>query len=129
MPACQVVLGTPGTFFANAQCSYLIPPLQKSALSDVLNPTDELSALKVMKEMQNNKSWKERPSSKMFMKLFRYIAGVNKEREEVEMTVPVLTTNTPLEVSSTSSSWSSRLWKKQDFLILKDHILNCQGHV
>ena len=107
----------PGTFFANAQCSYLIPPpLQKSALSDVLNPTDELSALKVMKEMQNNKSWKERPSSKMFMKLFRYIAGVNKEREEVEMTVPVLNTKTPLEVICTSSSWSSRLWKNRIFL-------------
>ena len=96
------------------------PPLQKSALSDVLNPTDELSALKVMKEMQNNKSW-----NKMFMKLFRYIAGVNKEREEVEMTVPVLTTKTPLEVICTSSSWSSRLWKNRIFL----HILNCQGHV
>ena len=125
MPACQVVLGTPGTFFANAQCSYLIPPLQKSALSDVLNPTDELSALKVMKEMQNSNSWKERPSAKMFKKLFRYISGVNKEREEVEMTVPVLTTKTPLEVICTSSSWSSRLWKNRIFL----HILNCQGHV
>jgi hypothetical protein len=63
------------------------------------SPTDELSAIKWMKEMQSNKAWKDRPSSKMFMKLFRYISGVNKEREEVEMTVPVLNTKTPLEVS------------------------------
>eukprot|EP00091_Calanus_sinicus_P021718 TRINITY_DN655_c0_g2_i3.p1 TRINITY_DN655_c0_g2~~TRINITY_DN655_c0_g2_i3.p1 ORF type:complete len:150 (-),score=53.24 TRINITY_DN655_c0_g2_i3:277-726(-) len=39
----------------------------------------------------NKKSWKTRPSSKMFMKLFRYISGVNEETEEIEMTVPVLT--------------------------------------
>merc|ERR1719336_717007 len=29
------------------------------------------------------------------MKLFRYISGVNKERQEIEMTVPVLTKMTP----------------------------------
>merc|ERR1712243_413241 len=32
----------------------------------------------------------DKPENKMFMKLFRYISGVNKEQEEVEMTVPVL---------------------------------------
>jgi len=52
-----------------------------------------------MKEMQSSRTWKDRPSSKMFMKMFRYISGVNKEREEVEMTVPVLNTKTVLEVS------------------------------
>merc|ERR1712107_147408 len=36
------------------------------------------------------KGWKNKPENKMFMKLFRYISGVNKEQEEVEMTVPVL---------------------------------------
>merc|ERR1711988_944378 len=39
--------------------------------------------------MTNKKSWKDRPQSKMFMKLFRYLAGVNKESQEIEMTVPV----------------------------------------
>merc|ERR1719270_1578591 len=33
-----------------------------------------------MRWMTNKKSWKERPQSKMFMRLFRYIAGVSKER-------------------------------------------------
>ena len=41
-------------------------------------------ALQAMND-KNNKA----PSSKMFMKLFRYIAGVNKESQEIEMTVPV----------------------------------------
>jgi hypothetical protein len=63
------------------------------------NPTDELGAIKWMKEMQSSKTWKDRPTSKMFKKLFRYISGVNKEREEVEMTVPVLNTKTVLEVN------------------------------
>merc|ERR1719219_2767832 len=54
----------------------------------------------------SQKSWKNRPSSKMFMKLFRffishfyfhyihmfrYISGINQQSEEIEMTVPVLT--------------------------------------
>merc|ERR1711874_101519 len=42
-------------------------------------------------EMMSGKGWKNKPENKMFMKLFRYISGVNKEQEEVEMTVPVLT--------------------------------------
>merc|ERR1712215_97079 len=32
----------------------------------------------------SQKSWKNRPSSKMFMKLFRYISGVNQESEQNE---------------------------------------------
>ena len=71
----------------------------------MLNLTDELSAQKVMKEMLDSKSWKERPTTKMFTKLFNYIGGVNEEREEVKMTVPYLNTKTPLEVGI-SSLWS-----------------------
>merc|ERR1712244_77664 len=50
---------------------------------------EEWSLEKVMRRMTNKKSWKERPQSKMFMRLFRYIAGVNKESQEIEMTVQV----------------------------------------
>jgi len=55
------------------------------------------NVIKMMQEMMSKKSWKSRPSSKMFMKLFRYISGVNEEQEEIEMTVPVLTRMTILE--------------------------------
>merc|ERR1712100_602608 len=37
------------------------------------------------------------PSSKMFMKLFRYILGVNQEAVEIEMTRPVPTSVIPVE--------------------------------
>merc|ERR1712038_1885328 len=50
---------------------------------------EEWSLERAIKWMTNKKSWKDRPQSKMFMKLFRYIAGVNKESQEIEMTVPV----------------------------------------
>jgi hypothetical protein len=46
--------------------------------------------IKAMQQMMSGSSWKKRPENKMFMKLFRYISGVNKEQEEVAMTVPVL---------------------------------------
>jgi len=48
-------------------------------------------------KMMSKLNWKKRPSSKMFMRLFRYISGVNEEREEIEMTVPVLSKKTPNE--------------------------------
>merc|ERR1719452_239134 len=41
----------------------------------------EWNVIKMMQEMMNKKSWKSRPSSKMFMKLFRYISGVNEQTE------------------------------------------------
>ena len=69
---------------------------------------DEWNVIMMMQKMMSKKSWKNKPSSKMFMKLFRfvspeiliffsysifsrYISGVNKQSEEIEMTVPVLT--------------------------------------
>ena len=51
--------------------------------------SEEWGLERAIKWMTNKKSWKDRPQSKMFMKLFRYIAGVNKESQEIEMTVPV----------------------------------------
>merc|ERR1712034_75325 len=55
------------------------------------------SIMKMMQRMTNKKSWKKKPENQMFMKLFRYISGVNKERQEIEMTVPVLSKMTPMD--------------------------------
>merc|ERR1712038_1457424 len=38
---------------------------------------------------------KERPSNKMFMRMFRYIAGVNMDFKKIEMTIPVPTYHIP----------------------------------
>merc|ERR1712032_1172561 len=52
--------------------------------------TNDFNLIKMVQEMMSGKGWKNKPENKMFMKLFRYISGVNKEQGEVEMTVPVL---------------------------------------
>merc|ERR1719334_358881 len=57
--------------------------------------SSEWNIMKMMKMITDKKSWKNKPDNKMFMKLFRYISGVNVERQEIEMTVPVLTQMTP----------------------------------
>merc|ERR1712203_302529 len=59
--------------------------------------SEEMSLVKMMQMMTNKKSWKSWKKNQMFMKLFRHISGVNKERQEIEMTVPVLSTMTPME--------------------------------
>merc|ERR1712215_271490 len=59
--------------------------------------SEEGNIMKMMQWMTNKKSRKNKPQNKMFMKLFRYIAGVNKERLEIEMTVPVLSSMEPGE--------------------------------
>jgi len=63
---------------------------------EVLNSEDEVSAIKYMQQKMSG-GWKKKPSSGMFMKLFRYISGVNVERQEVAMTSPVLTKMVPME--------------------------------
>merc|ERR1711990_836070 len=70
----------PSVMYACTEMTYDTPDDEDSG---------EWSLETVMKWMTNKKSWKNRPQSKMFMKLFRYIAGVNKESQEIEMTVPV----------------------------------------
>merc|ERR1711872_652950 len=59
--------------------------------------SEESNLVKMMQMMTNKKSWKKKPGNQMFMKLFRYISGVNKERQEIDMTVPVLSKMTPME--------------------------------
>merc|ERR1740137_204702 len=76
----------------------------------------EWNVIKMMQEMMNKKSWKSRPSSKMFMKLFRYISGVNKQTEEIEMTVPVLTRMILQE--------DNMINKQMCFYITKEHQAN-----
>merc|ERR1712168_661804 len=48
-----------------------------------------------IRDMFSGGAWKKRPSSVMFKRLFRYISGVNEERQEIEMTIPVLSKITP----------------------------------
>merc|ERR1711955_82223 len=43
------------------------------------NDSEEWSLVKMMQMMTNKKSWKKKPENQMFMKLFRYISGVNKK--------------------------------------------------
>lgn len=46
-----------------------------------------------MSERKSN--YKDRPMNKMFMRMFKYIQGVNKEFKEIDMTIPVPTTHIP----------------------------------
>merc|ERR1712192_4277 len=48
------------------------------------------ATFKMDKDDEESRDTNDFNQIKMFMKLFRYISGVNKEQEEVEMTVPVL---------------------------------------
>merc|ERR1712212_853410 len=42
---------------------------------------DQFNIIKAMTEMMSGSNWKNKPENKMFMKLFRYISGVNKEHQ------------------------------------------------
>ena len=60
---------------------------------------DESGFLTKLYQMVSQKiSNKRRASSEMFGRLFQYISGVNQQREEIEMTVPVLSEKTPSDV-------------------------------
>jgi len=77
---------------------------------------NQWSIIKMMQEMMSQKSKKNRPSSKMFMKLFRYISGVNQQSQEIEMTVPVVTRMIPME--------NNMMYKKMCFYLNKKHQTN-----
>jgi len=78
-------------------CTDLTYKREDNTAAEEEDDDNELSIIKRMQQMMNSAGWKKRPSSSMFMKLFRYISGVNEERQEVEMTVPVLNKMTPME--------------------------------
>merc|ERR1711920_96896 len=70
----------PSVMYACTEMTYDAPDDEDS---------EEWGLERAIEWMTNKKSWKDRPQSKMFMKLFRYIAGVNKDSQEIEMTVPL----------------------------------------
>merc|ERR1712227_7457 len=45
----------------------------------VSRDTNDFNLIKMVQEMMRGKAWKNKPENKMFMKLFRYISGVNKQ--------------------------------------------------
>jgi len=61
--------------------------------SEVDNAEDPMAGLKNVNPftIMSSKRWRKSPSSMMFKELFKYISGVNKEGQEVEMTRPVST--------------------------------------
>merc|ERR1712241_655005 len=65
-----------------------------------------------MEWMSTSKSRKGKPENKMFLKLFRYIAGVNSEAQEIEMTAPVISKLAPSE--------DNKMTKEMCFYITKE---------
>jgi len=59
--------------------------------------------------------WKDTPTSKMFMKLFKYISGVNTEYKEIAMTIPVTTAHVAKDngmETVTMCFWLGTPWQK-----------------
>merc|ERR1719334_338926 len=73
---------------------------------------EAFNIVKMIQELASKES-KERPSSKMFMKLFRYISGVNAEQKKIDMTSPVLTTMQELE--------DNRMYKQMCFYLTMEN--------
>lgn len=62
----------------------------KSEVDNSEDPFAGLDDLNPFVVMSSNR-WRKTPQSLMFMQLFKYISGVNKEEKEIEMTRPVST--------------------------------------
>merc|ERR1711918_324835 len=43
--------------------------------------SNDFNLIKIVQEMMSGKGWKNKPENKMFMKLFRYISGLNKKHQ------------------------------------------------
>jgi len=90
--------------------------LSEAEVDDV-EEGEAAATLKALREWQSKKrDRKNKPQTKMFMKLFRYISGVNKEQQEVAMTAPVLTSMKMLE--------GNKITKEMCFYIEKKHQAN-----
>merc|ERR1712127_842005 len=97
-------------------CTELTYPLEEEDAAARSGEESEFDLLKNVQEMMSGKAWKRGPQSGMFMKLFRYISGVNKEGEEAEMTVPVINTMTFKE--------GNQMNKQMCFYLNKKHQAN-----
>ena len=73
---------------ACTEVKYKMPEQEEVVDSD----DGDWTAEKVMEWMQSSKKNKKKPENEMFMKLFKYISGVNKKGQEIEMTSPVIST-------------------------------------
>jgi len=62
----------------------------KSEVDNSEDPFAGLDNLNPFVVMSSNR-WRKSPQSLMFMQLFKYISGVNKDQKEIEMTRPVST--------------------------------------
>merc|ERR1712149_78482 len=99
-------------------CTELTYEREEEETEGVNVEEDEAAAtLKALQEYSSSKrDRKNKPQYKMFMKLFRYISGVNKEQEEVAMTAPVLTSMKLLD--------GNQITKEMCFYIEKKHQAN-----
>ena len=89
---------------ACTEVKYKMPEL-KVVVED--SDEEDWTAEKVMEWMQSSKKNKKKPENEMFMKLFKYISGVNKKGQEIEMTSPVISTMKRKKVSFTYNNASS----------------------
>ena len=85
---------------ACTEVEYKIPE-QEEVVEEEDSDEEDWTAEKVMEWMQSSKKNKKKPENEMFMKLFKYISGVNKKGQEIEMTSPVISTMKREKVSFT----------------------------
>ena len=65
----------------------------------------------------SSKDWKKQASSKQFMKLFKFISGVNTKGEEIKMTTPVLNKHIPTgnDIEDMKMCfWLGKEWENKD---------------
>ena len=93
----------------NQACTEVKYKMPEQEDEDVVEDGDDedWTAEKVMEWMESSKKNKKKPENEMFMKLFKYISGVNKKGQEIEMTSPVISTMKREKVSFTYNNASS----------------------